>query len=194
MVSRICPRAWATWGGRTREFWLHRPHAGSSQALSYERPWDPAPRVGKYSLRSLGTAGVGSSVCGPAQRPGMSGSLTLGHPRCCWVPWKNWEWSGGPWAGSSPGLKGKGGVGLAWWSPWLEALRSLLCVISSQLFGWRPVPLLPTVNPNKKRQSVILKHLLPWSRVVMSETLPHFLRTSLGLNTFCRQEFLGRRV
>ena len=28
----------------------------------------------------------------------------------------------------------------------------------------------------------------------MSETMPHFLRAGLRLNTFCREECLGRRA
>ena len=51
-----------------------------------------------------------------------------------------------------------------------------------------------TVDPNEKRHSVILKHLLSCWRVVMSETVPHFLRAGLRLNTFCREECLGRGV
>jgi hypothetical protein len=32
-----------------------------------------------------------------------------------------------------------------------------------------------------------LRHLLSWQRVVISETVPHFLRVSLRLNTVCRE-------
>ena len=39
---------------------------------------------------------------------------------------------------------------------------------------------------------MVLKHLLSWRRVVMSETIPHFLRVGLRLNNFCREECLGR--
>ena len=46
----------------------------------------------------------------------------------------------------------------------------------------------------EKRQSMVLKHLLSWWRVVMSETIHHFLRAGLRLNTFCREECLGRRA
>jgi hypothetical protein len=46
---------------------------------------------------------------------------------------------------------------------------------------------------NEKRQFMILKRLLSWWRAVMNETLPHFLRVGLRLNTFCREECLGRR-
>ena len=31
-------------------------------------------------------------------------------------------------------------------------------------------------------------------RVVMCKTIPHFLSVGLRLNTFCREEYLGRRV
>ena len=49
-------------------------------------------------------------------------------------------------------------------------------------------------DPYAKRQSMVLRHLLSWQRVVMSETVPHFLRVSLRLNTFYREECLGRGV
>ena len=61
-----------------------------------------------------------------------------------------------------------------------------------QLFRGRPAPLFPMVDPNEERQSMVLKHLLSWLRVVMSETVPHFLRAGLRLNTICRVECLGR--
>jgi hypothetical protein len=48
------------------------------------------------------------------------------------------------------------------------------------------------VDPDEKRQSMVLKHLLSWQRVLMSENIPHFLRVDLRLNTFCRKECLGR--
>jgi hypothetical protein len=50
------------------------------------------------------------------------------------------------------------------------------------------------VDPGKKRQSMVLRHLLSWWRVVLSETIPHFLRAGLRLNTFCREECLERGV
>jgi hypothetical protein len=66
--------------------------------------------------------------------------------------------------------------------------------------GWVPpgrkcpklAPLFPTIGPNEKRLFVVLRRLLSWWRVVMSETLPHFLRAGLRLNIFCREECLGR--
>jgi hypothetical protein len=56
------------------------------------------------------------------------------------------------------------------------------------LFRGRPAPLLPMGDPDEKGQSMVLKHLLSWWRVVMSETIPPspFLREGLKLNTFCR--------
>jgi hypothetical protein len=36
--------------------------------------------------------------------------------------------------------------------------------------------------------------LLSWQRVAMSKTVPHFLRAGLRLNTFCREECLGRGI
>ena len=38
--------------------------------MGYGKPQDPTPGVGECSLRSPWTAGVGSVVPGPAQRPG----------------------------------------------------------------------------------------------------------------------------
>jgi hypothetical protein len=46
---------------------------------------------------------------------------------------------------------------------------------------------------DEERQSIVLRCLLSWRRVGMSETVPHFLRVDLRLNTFCREECLGRR-
>ena len=39
-------------------------------------------------------------------------------------------------------------------------------------FRQRPVPLLPTSDPNVKRQSMVLKHLLSWQIVPMSNYTP----------------------
>jgi hypothetical protein len=50
------------------------------------------------------------------------------------------------------------------------------------------------VNPDKKRQSTVLRQFLSWQRVVMNKTVPHFLRTGLRSKTFCRKESLGRGV
>ena len=50
------------------------------------------------------------------------------------------------------------------------------------------------VDPEEKRQSMVLKYLLSWQRVVMSETVPHFLRAYLRFNIFCREECLERRT
>jgi hypothetical protein len=50
------------------------------------------------------------------------------------------------------------------------------------------------MDPDEKRQPMVLRHLLSWWRVVMSEALPHFLRAGLGLITFCREECLGRGI
>jgi hypothetical protein len=49
-------------------------------------------------------------------------------------------------------------------------------------------------DPDEKRQSMALRHLLSWKRIVMSKIVPHFLRAGLRLNTFCREESLGRRA
>jgi hypothetical protein len=48
---------------------------------------------------------------------------------------------------------------------------------------------------DEKSQSMVLKHLLSWQKVVMSETVPCPLHMAdLRLNTFCREECLGRRA
>ena len=39
---------------------------------------------------------------------------------------------------------------------------------------------------------MVLRYLLSWQRVVMSETFPSFLRAGLRLNTFCKKDCLGR--
>jgi hypothetical protein len=49
-------------------------------------------------------------------------------------------------------------------------------------------------NPDEKRQSIILRHLLSWWRVLIRKTVPHFVRAGLRLNTFCREECLERGV
>jgi hypothetical protein len=56
----------------------------------------------------------------------------------------------------------------------------------------KPAPLFLSEDPDEKRQSMVLKHLLSWQRLLMSETVSHFLRVGLRLNTFCREECLGR--
>jgi hypothetical protein len=42
------------------------------------------------------------------------------------------------------------------------------------------------VDADEKR-CMVLRHLLSWWRVVMSETITHFLRAGVRLNTFCRE-------
>lgn len=79
--------------------------------------------------------------------------------------------------------------GLTWWHSGLGAQRGLLWEIRQRSFE---EDLFPPVDSDEKTQSVVLKHLLAWWRVVMSETVPHFLRVSLRLNTFYREEYLGR--
>ena len=78
---------------------------------------------------------------------------------------------------------------MAWWKLWLGAQRGLLQEIRH---GSLEEDLRAMVDPDEKRQSMVLKHLLSWQRVLMSENIPHFLRVDLRLNTFCRKECLGR--
>jgi hypothetical protein len=40
-----------------------------------------------------------------------------------------------------------------------------------QLFRGRSAPFPPSAGPGEKRQSMVLRHLLSWWRVVMSETV-----------------------
>ena len=54
--------------------------------------------------------------------------------------------------------------------------------------------IVPLVGPDEKRQSMVLKHFLSCRRVEMSEIISYFLRAGLRLNTFCREEYLGRRA
>jgi hypothetical protein len=66
-----------------------------------------------------------------------------------------------PWGKEGSGLQlGLTGRRAAWWRPWLGALRGLLREISYRLFRRRPIPLLPTADPDEKRQSMVLRHLL----------------------------------
>jgi hypothetical protein len=44
-----------------------------------------------------------------------------------------------------------------------------------QLFRRSPAPLLPTADPDEKRQSMALRHLLSWQRAVMSKTVAQVL-------------------
>jgi hypothetical protein len=57
-----------------------------------------------------GPTGVGWGAGGsrPAWRQWLAGSQALRHCRYHWMTWNSWEWSVGLWAGSGPGLKGKG--------------------------------------------------------------------------------------
>jgi hypothetical protein len=52
---------------------------------------------------------------------------------------------------------------------------------------WKSWEWSSTGDPDEKRQPMVLRHLLSWQRVMMSKTVPHFLRAGLRLNTFCRE-------
>jgi hypothetical protein len=54
--------------------------------------------------------------------------------------------------------------------------------------------LIPKADLDEKRMSMVSRHLLSWWRVAMSKTIPQFLRAGLRLNTFFREECLGRGV
>jgi hypothetical protein len=56
----------------------------------------------------------------------------------------------------------------------------------------KPFPWLPTADPHEKRQSMVLSHLLSWWRLDEKEYIP-LLRADLRLNTFCREDCLGRK-
>ena len=84
---------------------------------------------------------------------------------------------------------------LTWWRPWLRTLRSLLLETRLDSLDEALQNSLPqTLDPDEKRQAMILKHLLSWRRVLMSETALPFLRACLKLNTCCKEEYLGREV
>ena len=78
---------------------------------------------------------------------------------------------------------------LAWEKLCLEALRGLLWEIKLNSLEADLLHCFPTVDSDEKRLSMVL---LSWWRVVMCDTVLHFLRVSLRLNTFCRKECLGR--
>ena len=50
------------------------------------------------------------------------------------------------------------------------------------------------LDPDEKRQSMILKGLLLWQRVGMSKTISRFLRVGLKLNAICREGYLGKNL
>ena len=83
--------------------------------------------------------------------------------------------------------------GLAWWRPWLREQRGILREIRCGFLEEDLLHFSSTVDSDEKRQYMVLKYLLSWKRVVMSETIPHFLRAVLRLNNFCMEEYVGRR-
>jgi hypothetical protein len=88
-------------------------------ALGCEKPQDPHSGLRRHSQRSCGTAGLGLRLLGttnstgcrgrasseisvPARKLWMSGSQTIGHHSCCWMP----EKSKGGWLGSEETVAG----------------------------------------------------------------------------------------
>jgi hypothetical protein len=167
------------------------------------------PGVGKHSLRSPGNCW---ELALESHRGQGQQVLALGHcrPSYCGRRTENRVWAHRAGSGLGPkekeeeerapaGSHRKESLWLAWWrAAWLGGdcgceCREASCVrLGTRVFRERPAPLFPTVDPDEKRQSMVLRCLLSWWRVVMSETIPHFLREGLKLNTFCREECLGR--
>ena len=63
---------------------------------------------------------------------------------------------------------------MVWWKLCLEVMRGLLleirhCSLEEDLLHWANMG-----DPDEKRQSMVLRHLLSWQRVVMSETVSPF--------------------
>jgi hypothetical protein len=122
MVAHHPLRAWGHGWSWTRDQRLHTDSGGHRAMRSCRTlvlgwgsavwgPWGPAE--------------VGWGLWEPVWRPMASGSQTLRHPRHQWMPWKSWQRSGGPRAGSSLGWRGKWGGECTSWvpiggeSPWL---------------------------------------------------------------------------
>jgi hypothetical protein len=126
------------------------------------------------SQSEAGTARVGLGITGPARSPDawFSGSWTSRH---CWEQQKSAENRGD---GSALRLGIKGGELSSWslressWlvSGWLELglgwghREAFYGKFRQLLYSQSPSLWLLMVDPNEKRQSMVLRHLLPWQK------------------------------
>lgn len=175
------------------------------------KPRDTALVMGEHSLRSPGTARSGTQSEVPRDCQIRLGSEALGNSDatgCCKraenrvrahgldLAWSPGVKEGRALAGS---LREKRVLGLSG-----RQLGLVEAVAGSPerpsagdqtgFFSRSPVSLLPTPDPYEKKKSMVPRHLLSWQRMVMSKSVPYFLRAGLRFNTFCREEYLGRGV
>lgn len=153
------------------------------------------------------TAGAGSGVTRPAKRSGPWCSQALGYPGAAGSLRRaeNGTLALGLDLAQGPSW-GKGGN--SWWShgesPWLDGSLLDGCCgweyrevfykrLEGSSIGKGLLHGLPIVDPNEKRHSMALRHLLSWQKMDVYNHTP-FLRVGLRLNTFCRKECLGRKA
>jgi hypothetical protein len=132
------------------------------------------------------------SVRSPRNCPELA--WTLRHYRLCWVLEKSKLW--GSWActearGSRFSLLGTAEVLYTVEELRMEyvgpkgkgqekgAMERVHGLIIGSLKEDLPAPLFPMVRPDTKRYSMVLRHLLSWRRVVMSETVLPFFSAGL---------------
>jgi hypothetical protein len=82
---------------------------------------------------------------------------------------KNSGWS----CGESPWFGGSNSWAWVWWRLWFQVQRGLQWEIRQQLYRQTPSLWLPMADPDEKRQSMVLIHLLSWQKVDC-KTVPHF--------------------
>lgn len=142
------------------------------------------PGVGKHRYRSAGAGGVP----GPARRPELSGSQALGHLGTAGSYGRAENGVGACGLDLARGQDGERGRALAGPSVTVLGLTvvaglSLGLVVAmagstekpsmGRLYKQKPSPWLPTVDPNEKWQTMVLRYLLSCGKW-MSKTVPHF--------------------
>jgi hypothetical protein len=195
MVAHIHPRSQGHWGGRMCQFWLRLPHRAGFGLWKCVGPhWGRGSTVWSPQKCDRSCSGVSGSV----ERPGPSGSQSLEHLRCCWMPKKSWEQNGDHWRldlawdqrgkvrerALAASLRGGESLAcsvgvLAWWRPWLEVLRSLLQEIRHSSLDKDLLHCSPWQIP-MKRQSMILRHLSSWREVDEQKQYPTFSGRAWG--------------
>ena len=103
---------------------------------------------------------------------------SLGHPRHHWTLGRPENRMGAPWGGSvSPGSKGRRGQGerealcgshmgkSPWSRPWLEHRKAFLWEIRHGSLEEDLLHCSSMADPNEKRQSMVLRHLLSRQKV-----------------------------